>query len=147
MKKIILLITVLSCSSIFSQDFEKLNSRDTVYLYFDKTKSFDDLHLKYLKYDFSETYSYQYPDGDAISFSVDLHKEFRKTICKKKSFIEQNKSKVFYIDDFHKSTFSKIVFLLESKKIRVYIIDAALNKRNKIYLKVAKMMNMVPTTM
>lgn len=135
----------MSNSIVSSQILSNLKDNDTIYILFDQKDVFDGLRLEKLSYPNNVTYRYQFPDAKVIDFDIRLlDKSIKKTCMNKK---ELESKKVVKSEDFLKTSYSKIIYEIERKKIKTFIIDNAESKKRKVFIKPVRMLNSVPIEM
>ena len=106
---------------LFSQDLEQIKSWDTLYIHFDDTKSFDDLHLKTFENKVAKTYIYYFPDAKFLIFTA--FKDYQQ-IKIKKCVLEKKSQKIITIEDIHKIGLYAFVNATGIERKKVYIIDS-----------------------
>ncbi len=122
---------------IFSQDLEQIKSWDTLYIHFDKTKSFDDLHLRTDENHAIKFYIYIFPDAKFLKF---LAVKNEKEIKIKKCVLEKKKEKIITIETIHKIGLGSFLNAINTGRKTIYIIDSK-NLKRKITLKKAIVIN------
>ena len=123
---------MLFTSVIMAQD--KGRYHDTLYVAFDESVSYDDLHLKIAIQKFSDRYIFQFPDNKVLAFDV---RKTEKIIKKRKKHI---KSKITTIQKIHDNGFDESLKFQYGRKV-IYIIQEK-NKR-KYSLKRAQLQNTI----
>lgn len=141
MKTKLTLILILSIFKVFSQDIEKIEKTDTVYIYFKVDKN---LHQIYHKEKTSNkeinyyNYFFSFPNGQLSFQFAHYTKLFPNVVNKKKSFLKKNKSIILDYDFIEKTGSLRIAELIGyggfAKKI-VYVIDDAETTFFKITLR------------
>ena len=133
MKKTIIIVLLIGAIKTFSQSIENFNLKDTIYILFDDTEKFDDLHLKIIKGINNMTYSYNFPDAKSISFVTRINKFEEKIWVKKKSILDKNN--IINLIDFHNIGFNNTLSVFFKKKFIFYIIDKRKFNKKKILAK------------
>ena len=139
--KFFLLIVMLS----FKVSALTQKTRDSIYIYFDESLKYDDLHLKTTKNKSNMMFQYIYPDGfhlDLLTYSKsNLAKE---NFCRRKSFLK--KIKILSIADFKTLGYDKSLKFLSKNNIVIFIIDEKESK-NKIKIRRAYLKTTVENIM
>lgn len=141
MKKVYLLLFVLSINFILSQNPKEYENKDTIYILYDIKEKFDDLHTKHEVYKYNEIYTYVFPDAKTIIFNVNLNMsvKFPNVLTKKRCYLD-NKS-LITLNEIHSLGFNKLINLIHSKHLIVYLINKKDLKKRKIILKQATLLN------
>ena len=121
MKKTIIILLLIGTIKTFSQSIENFNLKDTIYILFDDTEKFDDLHLKLIKGINNMTYSYNFPDAKSISFVTRINKVEEKICVKKKSILDKNN--IINLIDFHNIGFNNTLTVFFKKKFILYFLN------------------------
>lgn len=140
--KLILIISFLTVE-MTAQNFDDLKSRDTIFLLFDKNQQAVDLHLKVEEHKVVKSYTYIFPDAKYLNFLTYLKGTSKREnfeICQKD--LMNKKLKIMRFEDIHISGFDKIIYLIHSKKVIVYIIDSENYKRRKVRVSRAYIRNL-----
>ena len=138
MKKTLIILLLFS-SKLIGQNLNDIKLADTIYLYFDINKKFENLHFKTHDNKIAETYLYQFPDGKALRFRN--YKNEKQNIYKNKRFVENNKLKFISVEFMQENGFYKMLNSIYNPKRAIYIITKKNIKRNKVVLKKVFMEN------
>lgn len=143
--KIIFLFLLLS-NKICSQTISFTKVADTIYVMFDETQKFDDLHLRTVKNKINMSYEYIYPDGKRLLFTAYLKGNVAKmNFCRKKSFLKKIAKKSVSPQEFKKQGYTNMLMLLAKKKSVIYIIDRKDYGKNTIKVKRGYLLNTIET--
>lgn len=119
---------MLSSFKVFSQNLEKIEKADTVYIYFKSDKEQHQIHHreKTLNKGLIDNYFFSFPNGQ-LSFQFEHHYKFFPDIRKeKRSFLKKKKDLIINYDFVEKTGNLRIAELIgygvNAKKV-VYVID------------------------
>lgn len=124
MKTIFILFILFAGFKVFSQDLEKIEKTDTIYVYFKKDKA------KYQQYVKSitpigniEDYFFSFADGQ-FSMQFTHHYKFTPDVKKeKKTFLKKNRDIILHYDYINRIGNLKATELIGYRKKIVYLID------------------------
>lgn len=105
-----------------------IRSADTIFVYFDARKKFENLHFKILDSEIAQTYVYQFPDGKALRFRN--YKKEQQPLLKNKSVIAKEHLRVLSTELMQQSGFFKVLQSVYNPKRPIYLIVPDKSKKN-----------------
>lgn len=135
MFKIIIVYFIFS-GTIYAQNFENLNFRDTIVLMIDTNHIMDNLIVKINKNKTNQTYTLLLSDEKSLQFLTHDNGIFAKEnlkICRKKT--QNLKYKMFNLENLIEAGFDNVKHIIVSNKIIIYIVDVKINKKKRVLLK------------
>lgn len=146
MKYFYLMIALLSSNFLSSQIMDSIKDRDTLYVIYNKKEAIEKFSLKKTQSKYEIVYSYKFPENKTIGFGVRLinNNNQSKSVIKKNELSNKN---IFKNDDFLKINYENMVYILEMKKIKIFIIENYETNKRKLIKREVKMLNTVPIIM
>jgi hypothetical protein len=124
MKTILITLILFAGFKAFSQDLEKIEKTDTIYVYFKKDKAkTQQFVINITPIGNIEDYFFSFLDGK-VSMEFSHHYKFSPDFRKeKKSFLKRNKSIILDYDSISRIGILKATELIGYRKKIVYLID------------------------
>lgn len=146
MNNLYIIIALFTFNFVSSQNIENLKVGDTIFLIFNKKESINKFSLKKTQGKFEVVYSFLFPENKSINFGMKYinDSEESKFLIRKADLINR---KIFKNEDFLKTNFMKLVNTLDTKKIKIFVVEKYETKKRKVILRKVVLYNTVPLEM
>jgi hypothetical protein len=147
MIKIVILLTLFTCASIYGQNYDILKKADTIYVCFKGKKNERKLIAPQPAHNYNERWYSFLNFEESLTFFHFKYRSYEDKIANivsdvkivDKNFIKKNKAKIITPRFLKKNDFCKLVADILNQNRTIYIIDYTEKKEHKIVLYEVKM--------